>query len=603
MRSIFLWAISAGVVLGAEPLLAPNASVWVTEAMKSAKSLQESTARAPKDLLTVAEKTGWKETGNYEEAVNFYRQLAARSPYARLIDIGGTPQGRRMYALVASKDKAFAQAEVRATGKPVLLLQNGIHPGENGGKDAAMMLLRDILVTKKYEGFLDHMVILSIPVFNIDGHENSSPYHRFNEQGPNSMGFRANALRLNLNRDYMKADAPEMQNWLRFYNRFLPDMHIDNHVTDGADLQHDCTIAIHDGLDIHPAVGQWVKNYTPKMWKAMDDSGHVMGWYVGGPMRSGGTFTMLPASPRLSTGYAAVRNRVALLVETHSLKPFSVRAWAHYDIMVESMKVLAESGKDLRAATLAADKDLLKPGAKLPIEYAAAKSGIPYFVKGLETETYTGSALGGPVLRYLPKAKDIDVTLIRDAVAKTEATVPVGYYVPREWTNVLDLLRLHGVQVRPVTSAVTGKFEVMRFGKVSFPPQPFESRFSPSFEAASAVEQKTIAAGAYFFVPATQTLGKLAMNLLEPNAPDSVVKWGTMNSIFELKEYASDYIMEPLAQKMLAQDAKLKADFEAALAADPAMARNPRARLMWLYLRSPYYERDKDFYPVLKLMP
>jgi hypothetical protein len=588
---------------GAEPLLAPNASVWVTDAMKASQSLRESTARAPKDLLTVAEKSDWKETGNYDEAVNFYRQLAARSPYARLVDLGATPQGRRMYALIASKDKAFAQAEVRATGKPVLLLQNGIHPGENGGKDAAMMLLRDILVTKKYESFLDHMVILSIPVFNIDGHENSSPYHRFNEQGPAAMGFRATAQRLNLNRDYMKADAPEMQNWLRFYNRYQPDMHIDNHVTDGADLQHDCTIAIHDGIDIHPQVGAWVKGYTAKMWKAMDDQGHVMGWYVGGPMRSGGNFVMMPASPRLSTGYAAARNRVALLVETHSLKPFAVRAWAHFDIMVESMKLLVSNGKELKAATTAADKDVLRPGAKLAIDYAPAKTGIPYSVKGLETETYTGTALGGPVLRYLPKAKGINVTLIRDAVGRTEVTVPAGYYVPREWTNVLDLLRLHGVQVRPLTSSASGKVEVTRFGKVSFAPLPFESRFAPSFETMSSLEERKIEAGRYFFVPAAQTLGKLVMNLLEPEAPDSVVKWGTMNSIFELKEYASDYILEPFAQKMLAQDSKLKADFEAALAADPAMAKNPRARAMWLYMRSPYYEKDKDLYPILKLLP
>ncbi len=595
--------IGVASVWAAEPLLAPNASVWVTEAMKASRSLRESTARAPKDLLTVAEKTDWKETGNYDEAVSFYRQLAARSPYARLVDLGATPQGRRMYALVVSKDKAFAQAEVRATGKPVLLLQNGIHPGENGGKDAAMMLLRDILVTRKYESFLDHMVILSIPVFNIDGHENSSPYHRFNEQGPVSMGFRATAQRLNLNRDYMKADAPEMQNWLRFYNRYQPDMHIDNHVTDGADLQHDCTIAIHDGIDIHPAVGAWVKGYTAKMWQAMDDQGHVMGWYVGGPMRGGGNFVMMPASPRLSTGYAAVRNRVALLVETHSLKPFAVRAWAHFDIMVESMKLLVTSGKELKAATTAADKDVLQPGAKLPIEYAPAKTGVPYLVKGLETETYTGTALGGPVLRYLPKAKDIDVTLIRDAVARTEATVPAGYYVPREWTNVLELLRLHGAQVRPVTSAVSGNFAVTRFAKVSFTPQPFESRFAPSFETKTSVEARKIEPGAYFFVPAGQPLGKLVMNLLEPDAPDSIVKWGSMNAIFELKEYASDYILEPLAQKMLAQDPKLKADFEAALAADPAMAKNPRARAMWLYMRSPYYEKDKDLYPILKLLP
>jgi hypothetical protein len=590
-------------IRAAGPVVAPNASVWVTEAMKSAQTLRDSTARAPKDLLTVAEKSDWKETGNYEEAVNFYRQLAARSPYARLLDIGATPQGRRMYALIVSKDKAFAQAEVKATGKPVLLLQNGIHPGENGGKDAAMMLLRDIIVTKKHEAFLDHMVILSIPVFNVDGHEMISPYHRINEQGPREMGFRATAQRLNLNRDYMKADAPEMQNWLKFYHKYQPDMHIDNHVTDGADLQHDCTIAIHDGLDIHPGVGAWVKSYTAKMWKGMEDLGHVMGWYVGGPLRGGGNFTMMPATPRLSTGYAAARNRVALLVETHSLKPFSVRAWAHYDIMVESMKVLAESGAALKAATAAADKEFLKPGSKIPVEFAPAKTGIPYVVKGLETETYTGAASGGPVLRYLAKAKNLDVTLIREVVAKSEISVPVAYYIPRQWGAVIDLLKTHGVQVRPGAGAVSGRFELTKFEKVSFPPQPFESRFLPNFEAKSSIENRTLAGGDYFVVPTAQALGKLVANLLEATAPDSIVKWGAMNSIFELKEYAADYIMEPLAQRMLAEDAKLKAEFEAALAADAALEKNPRARLLWLYQRSPFYETDKDVYPVLKLLP
>ncbi len=593
-------ALQAVALQAAEVMVAPNASVWVTEAMKAAKSLHESTGRAPKDLLTKAEATGWKETGNYEECVDFYRKLAARSPYARLVDLGATPQGRRMYALVVSKDKAFAQAEVKATGKPVLLLQNGIHPGENGGKDASMMLLRDILVTKKYESVLDHAVILSIPVFNIDGHENSSPYHRINEQGPAEMGFRATALRLNLNRDYMKADAPEMQNWLKFFHKYQPDMLIDNHVTDGADLQHDVTIAIHDGIDIHPRVGEWVKRYTPAMWQGMEAEGHVMGWYVGGPTRAGAPFVMAPSRPMLSTGYAAARNRVALLVETHSLKPFAVRAWAHYNIMLETLKFLALEGKALKAATTAADQDVLKPGMKVAIDYAPAKEGIPYTVRGLETETYQGTALGGPVLRYLPKPRNLDVTLIRGAVRKTEVSVPQGYYVPREWTNVLDLLRLHGVQVRPVTAAVEGEFEVTRFERVSFGAQPFESRFAPSFTAKAKVEKKRLEAGAYFFVPVGQTLGKLAMQLLEAEAPDSVVKWGSMNVIFELKEYASDYIMEPLAEKMLAEDARLKADFEKALAEDAALARNPRARLMWLYQRSPFYETDHNLYPVLK---
>jgi murein tripeptide amidase MpaA len=585
----------------ADVLVAPNQSVWVTEAMKAAKNLNDSTARSPQDLLTVAERTKWQETGNYAEAVALYKKLAAASPYARMIDIGETPSGRRMYIFVASKDKTFDAVAARKTGKPIVFFQNGIHPGENGGKDAAIMLLRDILVTKKYESFLDHAIILSIPVFNIDGHERISPYHRINEQGPREMGFRVTDQRYNLNRDYMKADAPEMRNWIRAFHKWQPDMLIDNHVTDGQDQQAETTIAIHDSIDLHPDVASWVnRQWLPKMWKGMEDLGHVMGWYVGGPMRQGGNFIMLPSSPRFSTGYAAVRNRAALLVETHSLKPFSVRAWGHYDIMLESLKVLATNGAALRAATSKADAAIPAAGTKLPVDYAPGTESIPYTAKFLETETYQGKALGGPVLRYLPKARDFEVKLIRTAVPKTSVTVPKGYYIPRHLTSVIDLLKVHGVRVTPLAQPITAEFEVTRFDNVTFAAQPFEGRFIPSFESTAITAKQTVPAGT-FYVPSNQPLAKLAINLLEPQAPDSVVRWGLLNGIFELKEYASDYIFEPLAEKMLAADAKLRADFDAALAASPALASNPRARLMWLYKRSPFHETDKDVYPILRL--
>ncbi len=581
-------------------LVAPNQSVWVTDAMKAAKNLNESTRRSPKEMLTYAETTNWRETGNYEEILQVYLKIAAATPYARMVDIGASPQGRRLYLFIASKDRAFDPATARKTGKPIVFFQNAIHPGENGGKDAAVMLLRDILVTKKYESLLDNAIIVSLPAFNVDGLDNRSPYHRINEQGPNEMGFRVTAQRFNLNRDYMKADAPEMQNWLKAFNKWNPDLFIDNHVTDGQDLQADTTIVIHDGIDVHPAVASWVgQMWLPSLWSGMYAVGHVMGWYVGGPIRPGLPFTMLPMSPRFGNGYAAVRNRASLLVETHSLKPFAVRAWAHYDIMLESLKVLAQSGRELRAATEAADREGLKPGSRLALDYQAAREGVPYVARLLETETYQGAALGGPVLRYLPKPRNLEVTLIRKALPRTEITVPRGYYIPREWTAVLDLLRFHGVRVQPMSGLTKANVEVTRFENVSFPNQPFEGRFLPGFEVKVSREQRDITAS-YYFVPSSQPMGKLAVNLLEAVAPDSVVRWGFFNSIFEQKEYASDYIFEPLAEKMLASDAKLKAEFEAALAADASLKANPRARLLWLYRRSPFYERDKDVYPILR---
>ena len=586
------------ISLAADPLVAPNASVWVTDAMKASVSLRDSTARSPKALLTLAEKTDWQQTGNYDECVALYKQLAAVSPLAKLIDIGETPAGRRMYVLVASKDKAFTPEAARKTGKAILLLQNGIHPGENGGKDASVMLLRDILVAKKHLGLLDNTIILSIPVFNIDGHENISPYNRVNEQGPREMGFRVTAQRYNLNRDYMKADAPEMRHWLRMWNQWQPDIMIDNHVTDGSDLQHDITIAVEDSLSVHPAVADWVKQkWVPRIWQAMDEQGHVTGWYVGGPTRPGGNFVREPSAPRYSTGYAAARNRAALLVETHSLKPFRVRAWCHYDVMVETLRVLGDQAAALRKATAAADAD--RP-SRVPVEFAAAQTGVPYQVRALESETYTGSVSGGPVTRYLAKPREISMTLIRDAVAKTEITVPKGYYIPRAWRSVAELLEAHGVKVETLRQPLTAEFEVTRFRNVKFPAQPFEGRFQPSFDVAFATEKRTLPAGTYYVTTATANV-KLIANLLEAQAPDSVVKWGLMSGIFEMKEYVSPYIMEPLAQKMLAADPQLKAEFEAELQRDEAFAKNPAARLRWVYQRSPFFEPDKDVYPIVRL--
>lgn len=600
--SLVLTLVATTSFAQSSPILtAPNASVWVTDAMRAAASLAASTKSAPADLLTLAEKTAWQETGRYEECVALYKKLEKASPFGRLIDLGETPMGRRMYVFAASKDKAFTPEAARRTGKPILLLQNGIHPGENGGKDASIMLLRDVLVSKKHAAFLDHAIVLSVPVFNIDGHENFGPYNRMNEQGPREMGFRATAHRLNLNRDYMKADAPEMRLWLKMFAAWNPDILIDNHVTDGQDLQHDITIALHDGIDLHPAVAGWVKqHWLPGMWSGMEALGHVMGWYVSGPTRAGAPFVMMPASPRFSTGYGAVRNRAALLVETHSLKPFQVRAWAHYDVMVETLKALAQAGPALRAATARADAEPPAPGSKLAVEYAAGTQGVPYTVKGLETETYTGTVTGGPVVRYLPKPRNLQVTLIREAVPRTTVTVPKGYYVPRAWTAAVTLLQSHGVRMEAVKAATPVEAEAARFSKVSFPPQPFESRFLPQYETAWSRIRTTIQPGDWF-VPVEQPLGKLVVNLLDPQAPDSVVKWGLMNAIFEMKEYAADYIFEPLAEKVFSADPKLKAEFEAALAADAALAGNRRARLEWVYRRTPFYEPDKDLYPILRL--
>ncbi len=582
----------------------PPQSQAETAIMREARSLKESTAAAPAHLRTHAEDTEFRETGSYAEAVAIYRQLAKLSPYARLTHMGLTGEGRPLYALIVSKDHAFDPVAARRTGKPVVLLQNGIHAGENGGKDAAMMLLRDVLVTRRHAAWLDHLILISIPVFNADGHEHTSPYNRINENGPARMGFRVNATRRNLNRDYLKSDTPEMRAWLRLYTAWLPDFLIDNHVTDGSDNQYDVTIATHTGQDIAPEAGGWVaRGYLPRLMAKMGELGHVTGYYFEGRGRDGKTLTLMTASPRYSTGYAAAQNRAALLVETHSLKSFRTRVWSHYDIMRVSLDILAADAKTVRAASLAADRamEALRPGDKVFLEGTPAETGEPYTLRMLETERPLSPVTGVPITRYTAKPLNQEAVAVRGMVEKFAPAAPLGYIVPREWEDVIDLLKRHGVRSEPLSQPVSGEFETIRFSNVRFATAPFEGRFQVTgFTAKTVREPRTLAAGSVF-VPVAQRAGKVAMHILEPKAPDSGVKWGYFLPVFEQKEYFSDYIFEPIAAEMLKRDATLRTEFEAKIAADAAFAGNARARLAWLFQRSPYFESDKDAYPVVRV--
>ncbi|NWF85346.1 MAG: M14 family metallopeptidase [Bryobacteraceae bacterium] len=590
-------------LLLAPPPISPQSQAE-TPAMREAASVAESTAAAPNGWLTHAEQTAFRQTGRYDEAVAFYRRLAAASRHARLAPIGETAEGRPLFALIVSRDRAFTPEAARKTGKPVVLLQNGIHAGENGGKDAAMMLLRDVLVTRRHAAWLDHIILISIPVFNADGHEHVSPFNRINENGPAEMGFRVTANRLNLNRDYLKADTPEMRAWLKLYTAWLPDFLIDNHVTDGSDNQYDVTISVHTEQDIAPEIGAWAKRrYVPELERRMAALGHVMGWYMGFS-RAGFAIPVQSYSPRYSTGYAAAQNRAALLVETHSLKSFRTRVWSHYDIMRVTLDIIAAAPKDLRQASLAADRaaEALQPGAKVFLEGIPSSGSEPYTLRLLEAERYTGAASGGPVARYTARPLNQQVRIVRTLAEKLALPAPAGYIVPREWREVIALLHAHGVKTEPLPKPLEAQFETWRFENVQFATRPFEGRFQVVSFTAKPVREPRWLAPSSVWVPAAQRAGKVAMHILEPEAPDSALRWGFFLPIFEQKEYFSDYLFEPYATAMLDSDPALKAEFEKALAANPDLAKAPRARLEWLYRRSPYYESGKDAYPVVKAM-
>src|SRR5215467_5357854 len=347
------------VTLAFQSPIAPHSN-FEPPAAAAAAALTASTKASPPDLLTTGEKSDWNETGPYSETVEIAYRLEKASRFVKVLDVGTTPEGRTMIALVVSKDRAFTPEAAAKTNKAVIFIQSGIHAGEIEGKDTVLMLVRDMVVTKKFANWLDQAIFVIIPVFNVDGHEYFSPYHRPSQNGPQSTGLRANAQRLNLNRDYIKADTPEMRAWLKIFNTWNPDFHIDNHVTDGADFQYDVTWDMARNQDLAEPAGAWVRDrFVPELDKRMAADGHMVAPY--GALRNGGNrreFFMEVFSPRYSHLYSAAQNRPSLLVESHSLKAAKTRAWAHYDIMRHSIETILLDPEGLRRSVREADRQM-----------------------------------------------------------------------------------------------------------------------------------------------------------------------------------------------------------------------------------------------------
>ncbi|HKK10462.1 MAG TPA: M14 family metallopeptidase, partial [Bacteroidales bacterium] len=297
------------------------------------------------NFTTVYEKSGFVATAEYSETIEYCRKLAETYEEVTYKSIGKSAGGYDIPLIIADKDGYVNPVKAKNDKKTVLMVQSGIHPGESEGKDAMMMLLRDALSDEKEIMLPGNVTIVWIPVFNVDGDNRFGAYNRINQNGPEEMGWRTNSLNLNLNRDYLKADTPEMQHWLKLWNEWLPDFFIDCHTTDGADYQYEITYAmeIYGGMDeklMHWQKEEYISDVMPKMF----DAGFPVFPYVSfrrwHDPRSGLRTNIAP--PRISQGYTALQNRPGLLIETHMLKPYKNRVESTYKMIELSLDLLTK---------------------------------------------------------------------------------------------------------------------------------------------------------------------------------------------------------------------------------------------------------------------
>ncbi len=588
---------------------------------------------AQQTWLTFYELSGGMRTPRYDETIEYCKKLTEASPMVHYATFGVSPQGRDLPLLIVDKDGLTNPDEIKATGRLILFIEACIHPGESEGKDAGLMLVRDLVTRDEGRGtkdernssglwalgsendiadhgsritnLLDNVSILFIPIFNVDGHERFGPYNRINQNGPEEMGWRVTATNLNLNRDFLKADAPEMKAWLSLYNRWDPDFFIDIHTTDGADYQYVLTYMMETLGQMDQGLTSWCDSvFLPTWTNDLETSGYPVFPYVQfrhwHDPKSGLERDVAP--PMLSQGYVALRNRPGLLIETHMLKPYKQRVEASYQCLVATLRILYKQYRELKKIIQNADSFVQSPEFKtipFPLQFNLSDAdSVMVNFKGVKYDTIRSEITSGLWYKYSSVPETFTVPLFSTCVPAKTVILPEAYVVPAEWQDVISVLHLHDIRMKEVRSDTIIPVTSYKFVSPRWRSFPYEGRLPLSHIEYTAFKEERVFPAGSMIVETSQPAARVIAQLLEPNGDGSLLYWGFFNPIFEQKEYFEFYVLEPMAKQMLEEDAELRTEFEVAKAADSNFIKNQWQVLNWFLEHTPYRDAKRMVYPV-----
>ncbi|MES2061539.1 MAG: M14 family zinc carboxypeptidase [Bacteroidota bacterium] len=540
-------------------------------------------------------------TATYNEVITYYKALAKQQPQMRLFNYGSTDIGKPLTLVVLSKGKVFDPALIKKQNKRVLLINNGIHPGEPEGIDASMMLVRDLL---KKNQLPKDVVLCFIALYNIDGSINRG-VSRINQNGPRAYGFRGNYRNLDLNRDFIKGDSKNALAFARILNTWQPEVLLDNHTSDGADYQYVMTLIETQKDKQNPILASYTsKTLTADLYKNMKKSGFEMIPYGAGEqgLPDSGIVSFME-TPRFSTGFAAQHNMISYMTETHMLKPFDKRVWATYTFMQHLISICQRDARLLGSMKKQVDAEVSKQKT-FALNWALDESKVDTITfKGYAAEYKTSDVSGLKRLFYdrsSPYTKPIK--FYNTYKATTTVNKPVAYIIPQAWGKVIDLFKLNKVAMSRLAHDTTLSLQMYCIGDYKTPAKPYEGHYIHSNVQLNPIDTKVRFYEGDYVVYVNQPINRYIVETLEPQGVDSFFAWNFFDSILGQKEYFSDYVFEDVAAQMLKADPALRKKLDDAKAADPKLAASAAAQLNFVYRNSPYFEKTYLRYPVGRLL-
>jgi hypothetical protein len=553
-------------------------------------------------FITRFESTKGEESSPYHEAIEFFQQLDNKFSSVSMKEVGPTDTYYPLHVVYFCNDGKFDIEQWHKKEKLIILINNAIHPGEPDGIDASMMLLRDAAMGKLKVP--DNIVLAVIPVFNIGGALNRGSYSRANQNGPKEYGFRGNAQNLDLNRDFIKADAKETKSLTRFFVELQPDIFIDNHVSNGADYQHVMTL-----LSVNPSkqgleMGKYLsEKFEPGIYASMKRKGYDLIPYVNhhGETPEKG-WNQFYEPPRFASGFAALHRAFAFVPETHMLKPYKQRVESTYALMESFIDYAGKNRQEIQDSRKNELKAVLK-NDKFVLDWKADTSKHTEIVfKGYE-EMHKPSEVSGLPRLYYDRAKPFEkmIPFYNSFLPAITVIAPKSYVIPHAWQKVVKRLKMNGVKMKQLKKDTVMDLTVYRITGYESTQRPYEGHYlHTKVKYTSAKENIQLHKGDYI-IDTDQPGRRYLVETLEPNAPDAFFAWGFFDAILQQKEYFSDYVFEDEAAEILRNDPQLKTKLGEKKRADSNFAKDAEAQLDFIYRHSPYYEPSHMRYPVYRI--
>jgi hypothetical protein len=558
-------------------------------------------------MLVSAQEIKLKVTENkslaYDEVIAAYQKLDSKYKTAKLLEYGKTDIGKPLHLFVISKSAEFNPVKLKESGKAVLLILNGIHPGEPEGIDASISLSDKIL--KENPKVLDSVVVCIIPIYNVDGSLNRSCCSRANQNGPDELGFRGNARNLDLNRDFIKCDSENARSFTRLFREWKPDVFIDTHTSNGADYQYVITLITTQHNKMQAELGRFIKNKVePDVYAAMKLKGWDMSPYVytKANVPDSGLIAFLE-TPRYSTGYAALYNTIGFIIETHMFKPFEQRYSATYDFLDVVLNYTYSNCYRIKQQRKMADS-ALKKQKEYTLEWVLDTNTYSQLLfKGYEAQ-YLKSELSGKDRLFYNRNKPFEkqIPFFDTYKSSISVTAPLAYIIPQAWKEVIALLQFNKVEMHTIQRDTLINIEVYYIEDYKTTSSPYEGHYLHSN-----VRLKTKMLPVFFYkgdiiVYVNQEANRYIVETLEPQATDSYFNWNFFDEILMQKEWFSDYIFEEKAISFLNENPEVKREFEALKKTDENFANTHWAQLYYIYKQTPYYENSHMRYPIYRIV-